>query len=62
MSKEKEKKRPSVHEELDGFDINISQFGEIKSSVPIEKLNKFLNQKVEDKKLKDRDDIEDLKK
>lgn len=54
MSKKKEKAK--VHEELDGFELKIDSFGEIKSNLPIDKLNKFLNENVEDKKLKDRDD------
>ena len=59
MSK-KEKAR--VHKDLDGLELKVDSFGEISSSMPIEKLNKFLNQNVEDKKLKDRDDIDELKK
>ena len=43
---------PKVHKELDGFDININSFGEIHMSYDIEKLNEFLNDKIEDKKLK----------
>jgi len=59
MSK-KEKAR--VHRDLDGLDLSINSFGEIKSNMPIEELNKFLNKNVEDKKLRDRDDIDELKK
>ena len=59
MSK-KEKAR--VHKELDGLELNIDSFGEISSNMPIDKLNKFLNKNVEDKKLKDREDIDELKK
>ena len=46
--------KPEVHNELEGFDININEFGEIVSNFPIEKLNDFLDEKVEDKKLIDR--------
>ncbi|WP_420317761.1 hypothetical protein [Ekhidna sp.] len=59
MSK-KEKAR--VHKDLDGLELNVDSFGEISSNMPIDKLNKFLNKNVEDKKLKDREDIDDLKK
>ncbi|MEO9482332.1 MAG: hypothetical protein ABJG47_02760 [Ekhidna sp.] len=59
MSK-KEKAR--VHKDLDGLELKVDSFGEISSSMPIEELNKFLNKNVEDKKLKDRDDLDDLKK
>lgn len=60
MTKKKEKAR--VHEDLDGLELNIDSFGEISSNMPIDKLNQFLNKNVEDKKLKDRDDLDDLKK
>lgn len=53
--------KPQVHEDLEGFELKINEFGEIRSNMDIEKLNKFLNKNVEDKKLKDRDDIEGLK-
>lgn len=56
MPKKKPKKGdPEVHDELKGFDIKINEFGEITSSFQIEELNKFLDEKVEDKKLKERD-------
>lgn len=56
------KEKAKVHKELDGLDLSINSFGEIKSSMPIDQLNKFLNKNVEDKKLKDREDLDDLKK
>lgn len=56
MSKKKDKAK--VHEDLDGFELKVDSFGEIKSNLPIEKLNEFLNKNVEDKKLKDRDDLD----
>jgi len=64
MAKKKKVKKdnPKVHEELEGFKMEINSFGEISSSFPVDKINEFLNKKVEDKKLKDRDDIDDLKK
>ncbi len=53
MSKKKKntEKDPKVHEELKGFDIKINEFGEITSSLNVDKLNKFLDENVEDKKL-----------
>ena len=51
-----------VHKDLDGLELNVDSFGEISSNMPIDKLNKFLNKNVEDKKLKDREDLDDLKK
>lgn len=49
--KMKKKGKPVVHEDLDGFNIKINAFGEMETTVPIDKLNSFLNDKVEDKKL-----------
>lgn len=58
----KKQGKPRVHKELSGFEVSIDQFGELKSSMAIEKLNEFLNENVDDKKLAERDDYEDLKK
>ena len=54
--------KPKVHKELDGFEVSIDQFGELKSNMKIEKLNEFLNQNVDDKKLAERKDYDELKK
>ena len=56
------KPKPRVHKDLQGLDITIDQFGEIKANMNIETLNDFLNKNVEDKKLAERDDVDDLKK
>jgi hypothetical protein len=58
----KKKAKPKVDPELEGFDIKIDSFGEIKSTYDIDKINAFLNKKVDDKKLRDRDNLEDIKK
>ena len=55
MSKSK-KTKPKVNPKLDGFEIEIDSLGEIKSSFEIDKINEFLNEEVEDKKLIDRKD------
>jgi hypothetical protein len=57
----KGKPKPRVHKELQGFDISIDTFGEIKSNMNIEKINEFLNENVDDKKLAERDDYEEMK-
>jgi hypothetical protein len=56
------KPKPKVHKELQGLDITIDQFGEIKANMNIEKLNEFLDKNVDDKKLAERDDYESLRK
>lgn len=48
---------PKVNKELDGLEISINEFGQIETSYDIQKINKFLNREVDDKKLRDRDDI-----
>ena len=50
-SKKIENESPKVHEELKGFSININKFGEMESNIQVDKLNEFLNENVEDKKL-----------
>ena len=54
----KEENSPNVNPDLEGFDIKVNTFGEITSSLSIDKINEFLNKNVEDKKLKDRDDLD----
>ncbi len=49
---------PKVNPELEGFDIKIDTFGEIQTNYDVDKINKFLNRHVDDKKLRDRDDID----
>lgn len=63
MSKnESQKKKPKVAKDLEGFEISIDTFGEIKSNLQIDKINEFLNKNVDDKKLRDREDLEEIKK
>lgn len=42
---------PQVNKSLKGYNIEINEFGEIKSNFNIDKLNDFLNKKLQDKKL-----------
>ena len=49
--------KPEVHKDLDGFEMNINEFGEISSNTDIDKLNKFLNKNVDDKKFKGLEDL-----
>ena len=55
----KNKPKPKVHKDLQGFDISIDTFGEIKSNMNIEKINEFLNENVDDKKLAEREDYDE---
>ena len=52
------KETPKVNPELEGFDITIDSFGEITTNYTIDAINKFLNRHVDDKKLRNRDDLD----
>ena len=56
------KEKGRVHKDLEGLSLSVNSFGEIKSNVPIDTINEFLNEKVEDKKLKNRDNLDSTKK
>jgi hypothetical protein len=47
-----EQKKAKVHPDLGKFDISVTEFGEIKGSIEIDKINKFLDKNVDDKKLR----------
>ena len=47
--------KPKVSKELEGLNIKVNSFGEIKTNYDIDKINEFLNKSVDDKKLRDRD-------
>jgi hypothetical protein len=59
--KKKPKQKPKVHKDLSGYQVSIDSFGEIKSSMNIEKINEFLNKNVDDKKLAEREDYEAIR-
>ena len=61
MAKNKQKEtrqKPKVASELEGLELNIDSFGEIQNTLSIDKINEFLNKNVDDKKLRDRDDLD----
>ncbi|MCC9136675.1 hypothetical protein ACFSKU_07710 [Pontibacter silvestris] len=57
----KSKKKSKVHKDLEGFEIKVNEHGEIISNYSIDKINEFLNQNVDDKKLLKRDAAERAK-
>jgi hypothetical protein len=57
----KVKPKPRVHKDLDGLEVSIDAFGEIRSNTNIEKINEFLNRNVDDKKLAERGDYDEIK-
>lgn len=50
--------KPQVHDELQGFEININEFGEISANMNIDEMNRFLDRHVDDKKLRHLNPIE----
>ena len=55
MAKKKvNRDKPKVNPQLEGFDIKIDTFGEIKTNFKIDKINDFLDRSIDDKKLKNR--------
>lgn len=56
-----EKKKSRVHKDLEGFEIKVNEHGEIISNYSIDKINDFLNQNVDDKKLMKRNAAEKAK-
>ena len=51
--KMKTKGKPELHKDLEGLEIKINEFGEISGNLDVDKLNRFLNENVDDKKLRD---------
>ena len=49
----KSQKKSKGHQDLGDFNFGISPLGEISGDLEIDKINDFLNQNLEDKKLKD---------
>jgi len=45
-----DKNKEESEDQLEGFDIHIDPFGNISSNVNIDKVNKFLDNNLEDKK------------
>lgn len=50
----KGKKKNKVNPELNGLNVEVDTFGEIKFNYNIDKINEFLDKNVEDKKLKNK--------
>jgi hypothetical protein len=50
--KPRKNEKPTVNPELSGFEVKINEFGEIISTIDIQKLNSFLDENVEDKKFR----------
>jgi len=58
MAKKQKGEKAADNESLQGFDIQVNEFGEIVTNIKLEHLNAFLDEHVEDKKFKDRPDYQ----
>jgi hypothetical protein len=54
----KHRNKAEFHDDLEGFDIHINEFGEMISNMNIDKINAFLNSQIEDRKLQDNSEEE----
>lgn len=61
-SKLANKKKPDVHPELQGFNIEINKLGEINYTHNIDEINEFLDDKIKDKKTKKKNSFKNNKK
>ena len=64
MAKKKttDKTKAKINPNLEGLSVKINSMGEVVTSYDIDKLNAFLNENVDDKKLKNRKDNSATKK
>jgi len=51
------KEKSTSHQEIQGFNIKINEFGEVICTHDMIDINQFLDKNVEDKKLVDREDL-----
>jgi len=51
MASKQQSSRTKVHPDLGKLDVTVTEFGEIADSMDIDKINKFLDKNVDDKKL-----------
>jgi hypothetical protein len=50
--KGKKKSRHQVHKELEGFQVDINEYGEIVFSKSLDEINRFLDKHLSDKKFR----------
>ena len=48
----KPRRLPDVHPDLRGFDVRLNAFGEVDMTIPMDRLNDFLDREVDDPKLR----------
>ena len=58
----KPKKSTKKPTKIDKFDMGINEFGELTTTINLDKINDFLNQNVSDKKLSEKEEKEKAEK
>lgn len=59
MSEEKKPKKSAKKKtQIDKFDMGINEFGELTTTINLDKINDFLNENVADKKLTEKEEKE----
>ncbi len=48
---DRKQKKSQVHEDLQGLELHVNEFGEVVMNKSNEEINRFLDEHVEDKKL-----------
>ena len=51
MARKQQLSKAKAHPELGIFDVSVTEFGEIEGTMSVDKINKFLDKNVKDKKL-----------
>ena len=54
MAKKNRQQQPESKQDLKGFSIRINEFGEVETTMGIDRVNDFLNENVDDKKFRDK--------
>lgn len=54
MAKKDQQQQPESQQDLKGFSIRINEFGEVETTMGIDRVNAFLNENVDDKKFRDK--------
>ena len=63
MSEEKKPKKSAKKKtQIDKFDMGINEFGELTTTINLDKINDFLNENVADKKLTEKEEKEKAEK
>lgn len=54
MAKKNQQQQAESDQNLQGFSIRINEFGQVETTMGIDRVNAFLNENVDDKKFRDK--------